>query len=105
MLAAASKTCFEMRLLKMALSLLATEQPVPTELKSYADEIIIQAKEILLNPEKISVNFHPEAIELAYEIETHKKIQNDIKKIENFDKLTPMVASNLLKHMEHCSAC
>lgn len=105
MLAATSKTCFEMRLLKMALTLLASEQPVPTDLRLYADEVISQAKEILLHPEKISVSFHPEAIELAYEIETQKKIQNDIKKIEDFNKLTPVTASNLLKHMGHCSAC
>lgn len=105
MLAAASKTSLEMRLLKVALSLLANRQPLPAELQEYADEVIRQAKDILSSPEKINVKLHAEAIELAYEIETHKKIQTDISKIYDFGQLTPVLASNLLKDMEHCSAC
>lgn len=100
----AAKSNFEIELFKMTLKLLVDKQDVPTTLKDYFNKVIYQAKKLAKEPAFFSPDILPEAIDLAFEIKSFSKVNQNLAKVKSFENLTPAKASNLLKNLEssHC---
>lgn len=106
MIAATQKNIFELEAFRLVLSMCALEEKnIPAEMKEFFNTVLAQAKTLATNPSNVSSGTLPEAIDLALEIQSSSEISSNVSAIENYEGLTPALASTLLNKMENCSVC
>ncbi len=95
----------EAELFKTVLSLTASGERIPEEIKAYFALVLKQAKKIVSHPETVSADIYPEAIDLALDLLKIENLSEKLKSIEQVDSLTGEQASIILEKLEYSPVC
>lgn len=89
----------------LALSLITqNEQNIPTGLKEYFERVVREARVLAANPTHASVDFLPEAIQLALEMRRHRDFSRMLDDISNVTEVSPQIAGKILHTVEQSFA-
>lgn len=101
MIVSASQGPQTLELFRLVLDLISKQEPnIPTPLKEHFNSVIAQAKQLAESPDSVKESILPESVDLALEIRSAGDFAKSIKNIDSLDKITPALASKLLKGME-----
>jgi len=101
----AAKFTREAELFKTVLSLTASGEKVPDDIKAYFALILKQAKELVRHPESIKSDVLPESIDLALDLLKFEGLSDNLSPIDQVENLSGEQATVILKKMEYCPVC